>query len=128
MKKRSKKWLFEKNNQLRKLFKIMRLSVILLFIGMHLTFANVGAQSKVTIEHQFVTYQELFSQIQKQTGLTVVYSNNELNKDKKIQAGSGLLYFLLYQREYIVSRLNWQQRLQCIQLFSKEINFLSRRL
>ena len=87
MKKRSKKWLFEKNNQLRKLFKIMRLSVILLFIGMHLTFANVGAQSKVTIEHQFVTYQELFSQIQKQTGLTVVYSNNELNKDKKIQAG-----------------------------------------
>ena len=76
MKKRSKKWLFEKNNQLRKLFKIMRLSVILLFIGMHLTFANVGAQSKVTIEHQFVTYQELFSQIQKQTGLTVVYSNN----------------------------------------------------
>ena len=81
MKKRSKKWLFEKNNQLRKLFKIMRLSVILLFIGMHLTFANVGAQSKVTIEHQFVTYQELFSQIQKQTGLTVVYSNNELNKE-----------------------------------------------
>ncbi|WP_228423199.1 SusC/RagA family TonB-linked outer membrane protein [Butyricimonas faecalis] len=65
----------------------MRLSVILLFIGMHLTFANVGAQSKVTIEHQFVTYQELFTQIQKQTGLTVVYSNNELNKDKKIQAG-----------------------------------------
>lgn len=47
----------------------------------------MGAQSKVTIEHQFVTYQELFSQIQKQTGLTVVYSNNELNKDKKIQAG-----------------------------------------
>lgn len=46
----------------------------------------MGAQSKVTIEHQFVTYQELFSQIQKQTGLTVVYSN-ELNKDKKIQAG-----------------------------------------
>ena len=87
MKKRSKKRLFERNNQLRKLFKIMRLSVILLFIGMHLTFANVGAQSKVTIEHQFVTYQELFTQIQKQTGLTVVYSNNELNKDKKIQAG-----------------------------------------
>ena len=87
MKKRSKKRLLERNNQLRKLFKIMRLSVILLFIGMHLTFANVGAQSKVTIEHQFVTYQKLFSQIQKQTGLTVVYSNNELNKDKKIQAG-----------------------------------------
>ena len=87
MKKKGTKWLFERNNQLRKLFKIMRLSVILLFIGMHLTFANVGAQSKVTIEHQFVTYQELFTQIQKQTGLTVVYSNNELNKDKKIQAG-----------------------------------------
>ena len=87
MKKKGTKWLFERNNQLRKLFKIMRLSVILLFIGMHLTFVNVGAQSKVTIEHQFVTYQELFTQIQKQTGLTVVYSNNELNKDKKIQAG-----------------------------------------
>lgn len=55
MKKKGTKWLFERNNQLRKLFKIMRLSVILLFIGMHLTFANVGAQSKVTIEHQFVT-------------------------------------------------------------------------
>ena len=27
----------------------------------------------------------------------------------------GLLHFLLYQREYIVSRLSWQQRLQYIQ-------------
>ena len=29
--------------------------------------------------------------------------------------GSGLLHFLLYQREYIVFRLSWQQRLQYIQ-------------
>ena len=28
---------------------------------------------------------------------------------------SGLLHFLLYQREYIVFRLSWQQRLQYIQ-------------
>ena len=28
----------------------------------------------------------------------------------------GLLHFLLYQREYIVSQLSWQQRLQYIQL------------
>ena len=95
MKKRSKKWLFEKNNQLRKLFKIMRLSVILLFIGMHLTFANVGAQSKVTIEHQFVTYQELISQIQKQTGLTVVYSNNLTPNRRTISPDKGC--FILEQ-------------------------------
>ena len=33
---------------------------------------------------------------------------------------SGLLHFLLYQREYIVFRLSWQQRLQ----YTHKIRFL----
>jgi O-acetyl-ADP-ribose deacetylase (regulator of RNase III) len=33
----------------------------------------------------------------------------------KLAMDTGLLHFLLYQREYIVFRLSWQQRLQYIQ-------------
>ena len=52
-----------RNFELRKLLKIMKLSVILLLVSMHLAVANVGAQAKVTIEAKTVTYLELFNQI-----------------------------------------------------------------
>ena len=42
---------------------------------------------------------------------------NEIENGKtKASMESGQLHFLLYQREYIVSQLSWQQRLQYIQL------------
>ena len=81
------RWLFMRNFELRKLLKIMKLSVILLLVSMHLAVANVGAQAKVTIEAKTVTYLELFNQIKQQTGFTVVYSNNELDKYKTVEAG-----------------------------------------
>ena len=41
---------------------------------------------------------------------------NEIeNGTTKASMESGLLHFLLYQLEYIVFRLSWQQRLQYIQ-------------
>ncbi|MBS7155487.1 MAG: SusC/RagA family TonB-linked outer membrane protein [Sanguibacteroides justesenii] len=87
MKKKRMRWLFMRNFELRKLLKIMKLSVILLLVSMHLAVANVGAQAKVTIEAKTVTYLELFNQIKQQTGFTVVYSNNELDKYKTVEAG-----------------------------------------
>ena len=71
----------------RKLLKVMKLSVILLLASMHLAVAGVKAQAKITVEAKTVTYLELFKQIKEQTGLTVVYSNNELDKSQTVEAG-----------------------------------------
>ena len=71
----------------RKLLKVMKLSVILLLASMHLAVAGVKAQVKITVEAKIVTYLELFKQIKEQTGLTVVYSNNELDKSQTVEAG-----------------------------------------
>ena len=65
----------------------MKLSVILLLASMHLAVAGVKAQAKITVEAKTVTYLELFKQIKEQTGLTVVYSNNELDKSQTVEAG-----------------------------------------
>ncbi len=81
------RWLFTLNFEPRKLLRVMKLSVILLLISMHLAVANVGAQAKITIEAKTVTYLELFGQIKQQTGLTVMYSNNELDKYRTVEAG-----------------------------------------
>ena len=87
MKKKWMKWLFMRNYELRKILSIMRLSLILLFCGLQLASAKVGAQAKVTVGQKEVTYLDLFAQIKEQTGFTVVYSNNELDKNKVIKAG-----------------------------------------
>ncbi|WP_231932290.1 MULTISPECIES: SusC/RagA family TonB-linked outer membrane protein [Butyricimonas] len=65
----------------------MKLSVILLLASMHLAVAGAKAQAKITVEAKTVTYLELFKQIKQQTGFTVVYSNNELDKSKIVEAG-----------------------------------------
>ena len=67
MKKKRMRWLFTLNFEPRKLLRVMKLSVILLLISMHLAVANVGAQAKITIEAKTVTYLELFGQIKQQT-------------------------------------------------------------
>ena len=87
MQKKWKKWLFIRKRELQKILKIMRLSVILLFLGLQLASAKVGAQAKITVEKKTVTYLELFNLIKAQTGRTVVYSNNELDKNKHVAAG-----------------------------------------
>lgn len=107
----------------RQTLSIMRISVLLLFVFMNAATANVLSQAKVTIRKDAATYEEIFTQIKKQTGLTVVYSNNELNKNrsvaaqfvdadvesilKRILAGTNLGYEL--QDEFIVLRREAQQ-------------------
>ena len=73
-------------SKFRKIFQIMKLSVILSVVFVHVVLADVGAQSKITIEQDTMTYAELFDQIKRQTGLTVMYSNSELNKNRKVEA------------------------------------------
>lgn len=87
MKKKRMKWLFIRNYKLRKILRIMRLSLILLFCGLQLVSAKVEAQAKITVGQKEITYLNLFTQIKEQTGFTVVYSNNELDKNKVIEAG-----------------------------------------
>ena len=87
MKKKRKGRLIIRNLESCKFFKIMRLSVILLLLCMHVAVANVAAQVEITIEAKRLTFLELFNQIKQQTGLTVVYSNNELDKHKVVEAG-----------------------------------------
>ena len=72
------RWLFVRNFGLRRFLKLIKLSVFLLLVSM---------QAKITIGAGTVTYWELFNQIKKQTGLTVVYSNNELDKHRTVEAG-----------------------------------------
>lgn len=81
------RWLFVRNFGLRRFLKLIKLSVFLLLVSMHLAVADVGGQAKITIGAGTVTYWELFNQIKKQTGLTVVYSNNELDKHRTVEAG-----------------------------------------
>ena len=111
---------------LRKMFLIMKLSAVLFFMLMHAVYAGSFAQSKVTIEKGVVTYSNLFEQIKKQTGLTVVYSNNELNKNNRVKAdfqdaelsvvlekileGTGLGYELL--DEFIILKVGKQQQVR----------------
>ena len=54
------RWLFVRNFGLRRFLKLIKLSVILLLVSMHLAVANVGAQAKITIGAGTVTYLELF--------------------------------------------------------------------
>ena len=87
MKKKRKRRLIIRNLESCKFLKIMKLSVILLLLCMHVAVANVEAQVEITIKAKRVTFLELFNQIKQQTGLTVVYSNNELDKHKVVEAG-----------------------------------------
>ena len=87
MKKKRMKRLFMQNCKWRKIFRVMRLSLILFFCGLQLASAKVEAQAKITVEQKQITYLDLFNQIKEQTGFTVVYSNNELDKKKLVEAG-----------------------------------------
>ena len=86
MKKKRLGVLLEDKSKFRKIFLIMKLNVILLFVFVHVVSAEVGAQAKITIEKDVITYAELFEQIKRQTGLTVMYSNSELNKNRSVEA------------------------------------------
>ena len=61
------------------------------------------------------------SQLAKELQISRQNLNEIENGKTKASKESGLLHFLLYQREYIVFRLSWQQRLHYIHQFSMSI-------
>lgn len=86
MKKKRMLRLDVRNFRLQKILRIMKLSVFLLFAGLHVVMADAVGQAKITIETGKITYLELFDQIKKQTGYTIVYSNNELDNKQSVDA------------------------------------------
>lgn len=64
----------------------VKLCALALFTGLQCAVMDASAQRKISVEADSVTYLELFGKIREQTGLTVVYSNNELDKNKKVAA------------------------------------------
>ena len=75
------------HDKLQKALRIMKLNALFLLIGMQFAWANGIAQTKITIKEKTVNYKELFDQIKQQTGYTVMYSNDELDKHGTIAAG-----------------------------------------
>lgn len=75
------------HDKLQKALRIMKLNALFLLIGMQFAWANGIAQTKITIKEKKVNYKELFDQIKQQTGYTVMYSNDELDKHGTIAAG-----------------------------------------
>ena len=70
----------------RRTLLIMRFSVILLF-GMLLQVSANSLAQKVVFEKNQLTYKELFKEIEKQTGLITIYSNQQVNKREVINIG-----------------------------------------
>lgn len=84
MKKKHWEWLIFRKNELRFALKVMKLSLLFTLICTFSLSANVLSQQKLRLNKGETTYKELFSEIKKQTGYIVVYNNNRLNKNQKI--------------------------------------------
>ena len=82
-----KLWPWRKLSSSQKPLKVMKMAVFLLVITMHCTYAHVVGQVRITVKDRTITYFDLFKQIKQQTGFTVVFSNNELDKYGKVEAG-----------------------------------------
>ncbi len=63
-------------------FRMVLLVAILLFSSLS---AHANLQHKVTILKSKLTLEELFNEVKNQTGLTVIYSNNRLNKNEQVE-------------------------------------------
>ena len=98
-------------NKLTKICLIMRLSVFFMFAFIMNITANTVAQKTMTLTARQMTFKEIFLELKKQTGYTVVYSNQRLNVDRqlnvefkdasvkdvldKVLVGSGLTYEMM---------------------------------
>ncbi|MBR8535545.1 SusC/RagA family TonB-linked outer membrane protein [Carboxylicivirga sediminis] len=63
-------------------FRMALLIAILLFSSLS---AHANLQHKVTILKNKLTLEELFNEVKNQTGLTVIYSNDRLNKNEQVE-------------------------------------------
>lgn len=76
---------FKKNNTIKDLFRIMKISLILLFVfTFQLMAVNTEAQNAVIrLQQNEITVAQLIYEIEKQTDYLVVYSNREIDTNKK---------------------------------------------
>lgn len=83
-----KKWIRQgaiHGYRLKKMLRIMKLSVLLMLCGAMVTFGRVHAQHKnVTVHYNTVSFTEVINEIRQQTGLKFLY-NLEKVGDKKIE-------------------------------------------
>ena len=71
-------------NKLTKICLIMRLSVFFMFAFIMNITANTVAQKTMTLTARQMTFKEIFLELKKQTGYTVVYNNQRLNVDRQL--------------------------------------------
>lgn len=77
---------FIKNNTLKDLFRVMRVTLIILFVLSFQLFAdNTKAQDAViSIKSNKLSVRQLISEIENQTDYLVVYSNREVNTNQRV--------------------------------------------
>ncbi len=77
---------FIKNNTLKDLFRVMRVTLILLFVlSFQLIANNVNGQDAVVkLKSNKISVRQLISEIENQTDYLVVYSNREVNTSREV--------------------------------------------
>ena len=76
-------------NKLTKMFLVMRIVSVMLFAFVLGGYSSVLAQQKVNVNFKDVTYERLFDEIRKQTGVVVMYNSDVLDKNLKVRADFG---------------------------------------
>ncbi len=81
---------FRRNCDFKELFKIMRISLFLLFaFSLHLVAADTKAQNaQVELRRNTVSIKQLINEIEKQTDYLVVYSNSEVNTSRRVNVSN----------------------------------------
>lgn len=77
---------FIRNNTLKDLFRVMRVTLILLFVlSFQLIAKNVNGQDAIVkLKSNIVSVRQLINEIEKQTDYLVVYSNREVNTSREV--------------------------------------------
>ncbi|MFR7809740.1 MAG: STN domain-containing protein [Butyricimonas faecihominis] len=83
MKKKRNTWYRYGKIPCKKSLCIMRLT-LLLMIGFVFQLSATGVAQSVKIEKQHQTLETVFEQVESQTGLLIMFSNNELDVNRKI--------------------------------------------
>lgn len=68
----------------RKMCFMMKLSVLFLFVFLTNVTASSVAQGTVTLTGEQLSVKEIFAEIRRQTGYTVVYNNERLNQERRL--------------------------------------------
>ena len=75
-----------RGGKMRRAWLVMRLAICFVCVAVIGTSANVLSQYRVSVNLGETTYKDLFEEIRKQTGCIVMYSDEMLDKDAKVDA------------------------------------------